>query len=153
MDQPIMFTGREFLEGVLGVCAGIITIAGALTIIVKAIKAWKAPDKKQDERIAALEKENEERRREIASILERLALGNKRFEADAEKMEEVKNSMRGYMTVIIGTLQALTTHAIEGNNIAELKEARKQLTDYLVRGEDHETEKNRNSHLRYVHTE
>ena len=35
--------------------------------------------------------------------------------------------------VIIESLQALTAHAIDGNNSQELKEAKKRLDDYLIK--------------------
>ena len=70
---------------------------------------------------------------DVQKIEARLQLGNKRFEADAERADAIETGMRDSIKVIIETLQALTTHAIDGNNISELKEARKQLTEYLLK--------------------
>lgn len=125
MDHPIVITPQDVVNTILAVCGAIITISAALTIILKAVRAMREPDKKQNERITALEDQ-------VEAIEDRLKLGNKRFEADAEKVGELEVNMKESVMVIIETLQALTAHAIDGNNTQELKEARKRLTEYLI---------------------
>jgi pimeloyl-CoA synthetase len=80
----------------------------------------------QDQRISDLEDH-------VTKIEARLELGNKRFEHDTERVDVMELSMKDAVQVIIETLQALTVHAIDGNNIEDLKTARKQLTDYLLK--------------------
>lgn len=126
MDHPIVITPQDVVNTILAVCGAIITISAALTIILKAVKAMREPDKKQNERITALEDQ-------VEKIEDRLKLGNKRFEADAEKVGELEVNMRDSVMIIMETLQALTSHAIDGNNIQELKEARKQMNEYLLK--------------------
>lgn len=125
MDQPIMFTGRELVDGVLAICAAIITISAALTIIIKAVKALKAPDKKQNERLQVLEDK-------VKKIEGRLELGKKRFETETAARVSMQESLSVSVSVIIKTLQALTTHALDGSNTEDLKEAQKELNDYLT---------------------
>jgi len=132
MDVPIVFTPKEVIDTVLAICGAIITISAAFTVIYKIIAKSKEPDKLQNERLDALEKDNAELHRDIAQILDRLKLGNKRFESDAEKMEEMKSNMKESINVIIKSLLALTAHAIDGNNTAELKKASGELKDYLI---------------------
>lgn len=126
MDHVITTTPQDIVNTILAVCGAIITISAAFTVIYKVIMKAKEPDKKQDERISVLEDH-------VVKIEARLELGNKRFAADAERADAMEIGMRESIKVIIETLQALTTHAIDGNNIQELKEARKQLTDYLLK--------------------
>ena len=126
MDRIITTTPQDIVNTILAICGAIITISAAFTVIYKVIMKAKEPDKKQDERISVLEDH-------VVKIEARLELGNKRFAADAERADAMEIGMRESIKVIIETLQALTTHAIDGNNIQELKEARKQLTDYLLK--------------------
>lgn len=126
MDRIITTTPQDIVNTILAICGAIITISAAFTVVYKVIMKAKEPDKKQDERISALEED-------VQKIEARLQLGNKRFEADAERTDAIETGMRDSIKVIIETLQALTTHAIDGNNISELKEARKQLTEYLLK--------------------
>ena len=125
MDQPIMITPHDIVNIILAICGAIITISGAIAIIVKAVDKAKAPNKKQDERIDALEAE-------VKKINERLQLGNERFQSDSERVDALENQMKATNKVIIESLQALTAHAIDGNNIQELKDAKKGLDDYLL---------------------
>ena len=125
MEQPIMLTPHDIVNIILAICGAIITISGAIAIIVKAVDKAKEPNKKQDERIGALEEE-------VAKINDRLQQGNIRFETDAERMEKLEAAMKETNKVIIESLQALTAHAIDGNNTQELKDAKKRLDDYLI---------------------
>ena len=63
---------------------------------------------------------------------DRLELGNKRFEHDTNRVDNMEVNMKSAVVVIIETLQALTTHAIDGNNMDELRKVDKQLRDYLL---------------------
>lgn len=125
MNEPITFTPHELVNIILAVCGAIITISGAIAIIIRAVEKAREPNKKQDERIAQLEQD-------VKKINERLQLGNVRFQSDAERVDTLEQSVRETNKVIIESLQALTAHAIDGNNIDELKEAKKRLDDYLI---------------------
>lgn len=125
MDQPMTFTPHDVVNIILGVCGAIITISGAIAVIVKAIDKAKEPNKKQDERLAALEGD-------VKKINERLQNGDGRFQADAERIASLENDMKETNKVIIESLQALTAHAIDGNNTQELKDSKKRLDDYLI---------------------
>ena len=125
MDQPFICTPKEFFDLVVVVCGAIVTISAAITVIIKVVLKAKEPNKLQDEKIGVLEEK-------VRSIEERLKLGNKRFETDADRVDTIENSMRKTNKVIIESLQALTSHAIDGNNIQELKDAKKGLDEYLI---------------------
>ena len=125
MDNPIVFTPSDFYHLVLVICGAIVTISAALAVVAKAIDKAKEPNKKQDERITALEDN-------VKKIEDRLQLGNKRFENDSNRVECVEQNMKASNKVIIEGLQALTSHAIDGNNIQALKDAKKSLDEYLI---------------------
>lgn len=125
MEQPIMLTPHDVVNIILAVCGAIITISGAIAIIVKVVDKAKEPNKKQDERIGALEAE-------VDKINNRLQQGNIRFETDAERMGKLESAMKETNKVIIESLQALTAHAIDGNNTQDLKDSKKRLDDYLI---------------------
>ena len=80
----------------------------------------------QDQRIKALEEKVDE-------ITGRLKEGDKHFDSDSERMDALERSMKETNQVIIESLQALTAHAIDGNNTQELREAKKRLDDYLIK--------------------
>ncbi len=123
MNEPI--TLSQLWQVVLAICAGIITISGAITVIIKMVHKLKQPEANQNKKIAELEKE-------IAKINARLEKGDRRFDADCEKMEKLETTMKATNKIIIESLQALTTHALDSTNIEPLKVAKNALNDYLI---------------------
>ena len=114
MDNVISFTPAElvgFIGSIAGVCAGLATIVGFIVAIVKKAKA---PEVEQNRRITELEKKVEE-------LEKRIGDGNNRF----ERIEETN-------IAILSTLRALLKHAINGNDIKALKEADKELDNFLI---------------------
>lgn len=107
----------EIWQIVIAVSSAIITIGGAIGIIMTAYHKSKEPNKKQNERLDNLEKE-------VDKINHRLRTGDIR-------MTNIEQSMKNTDRVIIESLQALTSHAIDGNNIDELKSSKKSLDTYL----------------------
>ncbi|MBQ6441052.1 MAG: hypothetical protein IJJ13_00465 [Lachnospiraceae bacterium] len=132
MNQPIMCTPKEIVDTLLAICGAVITISAVFTIVLKAIQKVKEPDKKQNERIAALEGRVDEHDVRFNKVEDRLRLGNKRFEADAARQDSMETGLAISVSVIIKTLQALTKHALDGSNTEDLKEAQKELDEYLT---------------------
>lgn len=124
MEQPVMMTPHYLINVILASCAAIITISGAIAVIAGLVDMAKSPNKKQDERLNALGED-------VKKINARLLEGSRKFDSDAERMEGIEASMRATNKVIIESLQALTAHAIDGNNTQELKEAKHSLDLYL----------------------
>ncbi len=125
MNDPIMLSPHDILNIILAVCGAIITISAAIAVVTKAIDKAKAPDKLQDQRITNLEES-------VKKINERLERGDRRFELDTHRVDALEAAMRKSNKVIIESLQALTAHAIDGNNIDELKSAKHALDQYLI---------------------
>ena len=125
MTEPIMISLSDVWQIFLLGAGAIITLSSAGAVIANIIHKAKAPNKKQDERLAALEED-------VKKIEERLELGNQRFENDANKLVALEHSMKTTNKIIIESLQALTAHAIDGNNIEQLRQSEKSLNDYLI---------------------
>lgn len=125
MNEPIGITPAELWSVVLAVCGAIITISGAIAVIVNFVQKAKEPNKRQDERIEALELS-------IKHINDRLERGDRHFISDAERMSNLEKEVKTTNKVIIESLQALTSHAIDGNNVEQLKNSKKALDDYLI---------------------
>jgi len=126
MNEPIGLTPADVWQLILVICGAIITVSGAISVIINLANKAKEPNKMQDQRIKALEEKVDE-------ITGRLKEGDKHFDSDSERMDALERSMKETNQVIIESLQALTAHAIDGNNTQELREAKKRLDDYLIK--------------------
>ena len=125
MTEPIDITPAELLSIVLAVCGAIITVNGAIAVIVNFVHKAKEPNKIQNERIDKLEED-------VETINDRLDRGDRHFLSDAERMSSLEHEVKTTNKVIIESLQALTSHAIDGNNIEQLKQSEKTLNNYLI---------------------
>ena len=125
MNEPIGITPSELWSVVLAVCGAIITVSGAITVIVNFVHKAKEPNKIQNERIDKLEEA-------VETINGRLDRGDRHFLSDAERMSALEREVKTTNKVIIESLQALTSHAIDGNNVEQLKQSKKSLDDYLL---------------------
>ncbi len=122
MNQPITFTPQQVFEMILWVCGAIVSVSAAIAVIVKVIQKAKAPEKTQNERIDKLESD-------VKSLKQYLDNDNKRLKA----LEEGN-------IVTQQALLALLSHALNGNDIDSLKEAKTKLEKYLIgKGNTYET--------------
>ena len=116
--EPVVFTMKDLFNLMLAVCGAIVTISAAMVAIARIIEKIKKPNIDQDKRIKDLEDS-------IKKI-------NERLELDAKRLDAYEQSFKQSTNVIIESLQALTAHAIDGNNTDELKESKKKLDTYLL---------------------
>ena len=99
-----------FLAG----CAALITISTAIKVIVSAIQTARKPAIQQDHRLDDIDeklKQHDELLNDEETRLGLLNIGSSTTQR---------------------ALLALLSHAIDGNNIDELKAARKELQDFLI---------------------
>ncbi len=125
MDQAITFTISDLWNVILAICGGISIIAGAITVVVKVIQKAKKPNKEQDARIKRCEERLDAHER-------RLEDGCKRFDEERKRTEALEQNLKETTQMIIISLQALMAHAIDGNEIDKLKEAKRDLDEFLV---------------------
>ena len=125
MEHHITITPQEIINTILTMCGAIITISAAMAVIIKAVEKLRQPNKKQDERLDKVEQD-------IKSIRERLRDGDHQFFLDTERMGKIETSQKEINIIIIESLQALTKHAIDGNDVESLRESKKRLDDFLT---------------------
>lgn len=116
-----LLEGLAWLGGLLLGGAGAVNILGqAVEKISKLRQAIKAPDQAQDDELAAL-------RRELADVKDRLTKAEKKLENDNNQFEAIHADLHiSHMAQL-----ALLDHALHGNNVKEMEEARDSLFRYL----------------------
>lgn len=107
-------TPGQIFASILGVCAGISTIGAAVGWIIKCIKAAKAPAKRINDRLTALETLAEDH----AGYLD----------ADKRRLDALERGNR----VTQRALLALLKHGIDGNDVEAMKRAENELQEYLI---------------------
>ena len=98
----------------LAIVSGFLLLSNAAEKIVKAWKASKAPNAKQDERILALE----EWKKTVDGKLNR----------DNERLGNIEEGNRATQRALL----ALLDHGIDGNNIKQMQDAKELLQDHLI---------------------
>lgn len=119
MDTTFYFTPGDLLTGFLFICGAIITVSGALTAIIGWLSKKRAPEKIQNDRITALETRMAEFEREHTTRFEKDELRLVRLEESTEATNEA--------------LLALLGHAINDNDVEEVRNARKKLENLLIK--------------------
>lgn len=107
-------TPGEVLTVVLAVASGLVLIANAAEKIIKAVKAAKAPNVKQDERLDALEAWKRDVDRKLLN--------------DNDHLESLDEGSRVTQRAIL----ALLDHGIDGNNIEQMQHAKEALQNHLI---------------------
>ncbi len=123
MNETI--TLAQMWQMMLAICAGIVTISTAVGVVVKVVHTIKAPERKQNARIEAVELK-------IKEIDLRLEKGDRHFDSDSKRIDNLEKTMRASNRIIIETLQALTAHAIDENNFDQLKVTEEKLNKFLI---------------------
>lgn len=114
MDTTITFTPASLVAGILAVCAGISCVAAAIGWIAKGIHAAKAPGKKVEDRLTAIEKALKEHDGYLSS--------------DKRRLEDIEEGNRVTQKAIL----ALLSHGIDGNDIEAMRTAKNELQTYLI---------------------
>jgi len=121
MDTVIQFTPAQLIALILSVCAAIVTIAAAIGVIAKALDKARAPEKEQNERLDAHEKR-------LNALDDIIVKFREYFDNDDRRFKEIEKSNK----ITQSALLALLKHSINGNDTESLKEARKNLEEYLI---------------------
>lgn len=96
-------------------CTAIITLGGAGAIIASIIRWMRKPDSDRDERLKRHE--------------EMFNNDNKRL----NELEKEQKEMKEAQQVLMKSMLALMSHAIDGNHTEDLKMARDDMQEYLLR--------------------
>ncbi len=107
-------TAPELWTVVLAVASAIVLLGNAADKIAKIVKAAKAPNVRQDERLTALE----EWRKEVDGKLE----------SDLHRLDSIEAGNRASHQALL----ALLDHGIDGNNIKQMQDAKETLRQHLI---------------------
>ena len=121
MDNVIQFTPAQLIAFVLAICGAIVTISAAIGVITKALDKARAPEKEQNERLDAHEKR-------LNALDDIIVKFREYFDNDDRRFKEIEKSNK----ITQSALLALLKHSINGNDTESLKEARKNLEEYLI---------------------
>lgn len=110
MNEPITFT----LSSLLLLAGAIVTFEQAVNAVAVAIHHFREPEETQDERIGNLERKSVKDWERMNRMDERL-----------DKIEEGN-------AITQRALLALLAHGIDGNDIEAMKQAKAELTNYLI---------------------
>lgn len=113
----------EWMQYTLVICGGIITILTLWNMVEQRIKSTRMPTDNLEERVSLLEKKLE------FEIKATFVEYDARFGRDKQKIEAIEDGNR----VTQQALLALLNHAIDGNNVDEMNDARKELNKYFIR--------------------
>lgn len=102
------------IGGLMAVAGFVNTVGAAVEKVFKVVKAAKAPNAEQDERLTVLEKWREDVDRQLKS-------GDQHFRAldDGNRVTQL-------------ALLALLDHGIDGNNITQMQHAKEELQNHLI---------------------
>lgn len=107
-------TAADVWPWILAAASAIVLLANAAEKISKAWRAAKAPNARQDDRIAALEKWREEVDQKLSN--------------DKEQLDEIHDGLRASYQAQL----ALLDHGIDGNNIKQMQDAKEALQQHLI---------------------
>ena len=105
---------NDISTAVLAVASAIVLLSNAAEKIVKAVKAAKAPNDKQNDRISALE----EWRKTV----------DRKLDSDKTHLDSIDAGNRVTQLALL----ALLDHGIDGNNIDQMQHAKEELQNYLI---------------------
>jgi plasmid rolling circle replication initiator protein Rep len=106
--------GNEIWAAALAAASAIVLLSNAAEKIGKGIRAAKAPNAKQDERLTDLE----EWRKGVDSKLE----------SDKKHLDAIDEGNRATQRALL----ALLDHGIDGNNIKQMQDAKEALQSHLI---------------------
>ena len=99
---------------ILAVASAIVLLSNAIEKIARGVKAAKAPEKRQND--------------EISEIKDRLNKIETKLENDKKQIDDSKECNH----VLTKGMLALLEHGINGNNIDQMKDAKKDVNTYLI---------------------
>lgn len=125
MNDPIIFTPNELTQLILSVAGFIVAVNAAIAVLISWLNKARKPETIQNERISNLEEAVNDLNSEINAI-------KKAYVESREELSAIETDGKKFQRVMVKSLQALTEHAINGNNRDQLKGAIQALNDYLV---------------------
>lgn len=151
--QPTVysFTVGQLWGQILGIAGGITCISGAIAVIIKMVNRAKEPDKKQNEKLDAHEKEFESINRKLSADKEILDIYKNKILSLEEHQKEQDITLEEHsrkvaaaeqrlekndhgLAVVMQALLALLSHSLDGNAVEPMQKAKAALENYLING-------------------
>lgn len=107
-------TTGELWTAVLAVASAVVLLSNAAKAIAQALQAAKAPNKAQNDRLDALEKDMEDVKAKLSN--------------DKVQLDEIHEGLRAIYQADL----ALLDHGIDGNNIKQMQDAKEVLQKHLI---------------------
>lgn len=120
---------QQFIAVFLAICGGIITVSGAIGWIIKWVQAAKKPSDDLRARVSNLETQLATSNREIR---EKFMDYDQYFHNDKTRIDGIESNSKDFQRMVIQSLQALTDHALNGNNTEGLQDASAALNKFLT---------------------
>lgn len=102
------------VSALIAICAAIVTVSGAIGVIVKFIMLLRKPEVRQNE--------------EISKLSSRVDVVDEKLSTDKQRLDDLETGLK----YTLESLLALLSHALDGNDIDGLKKAKKHLNEYLL---------------------
>lgn len=115
-------TPETVMTAVLSIASAVVLLSNAAEKIVKAVKAAKAPNEKQDQRIDTLEHWKDVEFRDWQKEVDR------KLNRDKEQLDSIQDGLRASYQAQL----ALLDHGIDGNNIKQMQDAKEALQSHLI---------------------
>ena len=109
----------------VGVTGLILTIMNVVDKFISFRKMAAAPEEEQNLKIRGMETE-------LTDIKLKMKKYDEYFTNDKQRIDAVEKDTKHVNTIVIKSLQALTEHALNGNNTEQLHECSKEMNDYLI---------------------
>lgn len=101
-------------SALIAICAAVVTVSGAISVLVKFFTFLRRPEVKQNEHIDKLS-------------ADMLSVQNK-LESDKERLDDLETGLK----YTLESLLALLTHALDGNDVDGMRKAKEHLNVYLL---------------------
>lgn len=145
MDTVYTFTPSQLWSGLLAICAAVVSISAAVNVIAKAISKAREPNSEQNRRLDHHDEQLKEVKFQVSQLnesIKQVALFNeaiKRIDSRLDRHSEFLEKDKTHLSVIDDgnrvtqrALLALLSHALDGNSIEPMREAKQALETYLI---------------------
>lgn len=125
MDSPIVFTLNDVIH-LVGVISGFLVAINAAVLVLSGWhKKIRVPEAVQNERITTLEDQVKDLQKGYLAL-------NEKLQFQINRLEKRERDLMTFEKLTIKSLQALSEHAIDGNNMKGLMETTDEMNNYLL---------------------
>lgn len=125
MNTPIVFTLTDLIHLVGAISGFLVALNAAIVVFGGWYKKLHMPETVQNERITIIEDQVKELQKNYIALNEKL-----QFQID--RLEKRERDLMTFEKLTIKSLQALSEHAIDGNNMQGLMETTDEMNNYLL---------------------